>query len=416
VVAMPGFTTLLTPDEAKERFARAYTPRPRGTEHVPLAEAFGRVLAEDAVTREDLPAFDRSTVDGFAARAEDVSKAGPQTPAILRLVAEVQMGETAPVAVGAGQSVRIPTGGMLPPGADAVVMLEDVDERDGQIAVRRSARPGDNVTHRADDVRRGEVALRAGARLRPQEVGLLAAIGVTDVPVFVRPRVAIIATGDEIVPADRTPVGGQVRDVNTYTLAGLIRQEGGVPQVAGIVEDVYEVLLRALRDAQREADLVLVSGGSSVGAKDAVARAIGELGRPGVIVHGVSIKPGKPTILALVDGTPIVGLPGHPVSGMVIFDVFVRDVLRGLTGRNDARPFGRVVRARLAQPIPSAGVREDHIRVYLEEQDGALRAVPVLGKSGIITTMTRADGVVVVPIGQRMLDAGADVDVHLFAP
>jgi molybdopterin molybdotransferase len=133
-------------------------------------------------------------------------------------------------------------------------------------------------------------------------------------------------------------------------------------------------------------------------------------------VHGVSIKPGKPTILALVDGTPIVGLPGHPVSGMVIFDVFVRDVLRGLTGRNDARPFGRVVRARLAQPIPSAGVREDHIRVYLEEQDGALRAVPVLGKSGIITTMTRADGVVVVPIGQRMLDAGADVDVHLFAP
>src|SRR5690242_18108587 len=190
VFGMPGFTTLLTPEEAKERFARAYTPRPRGTEHVPLAEAFGRVLAEDAVTREDLPAFDRSTVDGFAARAGDVSKAGPDTPAVLRLVAEVQMGETAPVAVGAGQSVRIPTGGMLPPGADAVVMLEDVDERDGQIAVRRAARPGDNVTHRADDVRRGEVALRAGTRLRPQEVGLLAAIGITDVPVFVRPRVA----------------------------------------------------------------------------------------------------------------------------------------------------------------------------------------------------------------------------------
>lgn len=413
---MPGFTTLLTPQEAKERFARAYAPRPRGMEHVPLAEAYGRVLAQDAVAGEDLPAFDRSTVDGFAVRSDAVSKAGPDAPAALRLVGEVQMGETAPVAVGAGETVRIPTGGMLPPGADAVVMLEDVDEHLGRIAVRRPARPGDNVIRRGEDVRRGDVALRPGTRLRPQDIGLLAAIGITDVPVFLRPRVVIIATGDEIVPADRTPEGGQVRDVNTYALAALVRQEGGMPRVAGIVEDVYDVLLRALRDARTDSDLVLVSGGSSVGERDAVARAIGELGRPGVIVHGVSIKPGKPTILALVEGTPIVGLPGHPVSGMVIFDVFVRDVLRGLAGRSGARPFGRVVRARLARPIPSTGVREDHIRVHLEQRDGAVQAVPVLGKSGIITTMTRADGVVVVPIGQRMLDAGADVDVELFEP
>jgi len=413
---MPGFTNLLTPQEAKERYARAYTPRPAGTESVPLAEAFGRVLAQDARAAEDLPPFDRSTVDGFAARSADVSAAGPESPAALRLAGEVQMGETAPVAVGPGETVRVPTGGMLPEGADAVVMLEDVDERDGRIAVRRAARRGDNVIRQAEDVRRGEVALRAGARLRPQDVGLLAAIGVTAVPVFVRPRVAIVATGDEVVPADRTPVGGQVRDVNTYTLAALVRQEGGLPHVVGIVEDVYDVLLGVLRNAHRDADLVLVSGGSSVGAKDAVARAIGELGRPGVIVHGVSIKPGKPTILAVVDGTPIIGLPGHPVSGMVIFDVFVRDVLRGLTGRVDARPFGRVVRARLAEPIPSAGVREDHVRVFLEQRDGTVAAVPVLGKSGIITTMTRADGVVVVPIGRRQLDAGADVDVHLFEP
>lgn len=405
-----------TPREAKERFARAYTPRPRGGERVPLTEAYGRVLAEQAVAREDLPPFDRSTVDGFAVQAESVARAGPDRPAALRLVDEVEMGETASVPAGRGEAVRIPTGGMLPPGADAVVMLEDVDESQGRLAVRRAARPGDNVIRRAEDVRRGDVALRPGTRLRPQDVGLLAAIGVTEVPVFVRPRVAIIATGDEIVPADRTPEGGQVRDVNTYTLSALVRQEGGVPQIVGIVEDVYDVLLRTLRDARAGADLVLVSGGSSVGAKDAVARAIGELGRPGVIVHGVSIKPGKPTILALVDGTPMIGLPGHPVSGMVIFDVFVRDVLRGLAGRGDGRPYGRVVRARLARPIPAAGVREDHVRVYLERRNGELRAVPVLGKSGIITTMTRADGVVVVPIGQRLLDEGADVDVELFEP
>jgi molybdopterin molybdotransferase len=413
---MPGFTSLLTPEEAKARFARVFTPHPRGIEHVPLADAYDRVLAQDASASDDLPRFDRSTVDGFAVRAADVAGAGPKTPAPLRLVGEVEMGAAATVPVHAGEAVRIPTGGMLPQGADAIVMLEYVSERDGHIEVERPARPGDNVIRRAEDIRRGDVALRAGARLRPQDVGLLAGLGITRVPVFLRPRVTILTTGDEIVPADRAPAGGQVRDVNTYTLAALVRQEGGEPRPDGIVADVYETLLVALREARRNAELVLVSGGSSVGEKDAVARAIGELGRPGVIVHGVSIKPGKPTILALVDGTPIIGLPGHPVSGMVIFDVFVRDVVRGLAGRIDVRPFGRVVRARLTQPIPSAGDREDHIRVFLEQADGELRAVPVLGKSGVITTMTRADGVVVVPIGERIVDAGTDVDVHLFEP
>jgi molybdopterin molybdotransferase len=413
---MPGFSSLLTPAEAKERFARAYTPRPRGTEQVPLAAAYGRVLAQHATAREDLPPFDRSTVDGFAVRAADVSGAGPKTPVTLRLAGEIQMGATAAVPVRGGEAVRIPTGGMLPQGADAVVMLEHVEEQDGELAVGRPARPGDNVIRRAEDIRQGDVALRAGTRLRPQDVGLLAGLGIVQVPVFLRPRVTILTTGDEVVPAERTPAGGQVRDVNSYTLAALVRQDGGEPRPGGIVADVYDTLLAALREARREAELVLVSGGSSVGEKDAVARAIGELGRPGVIVHGVSIKPGKPTILALVDGTPIIGLPGHPVSGMVVYDVFVRDLLRALVGRSDVRPFGRVVRARLSHPIPSAGDREDHIRVFLEQAEGEVRAVPVLGKSGAITTMTRADGVVVVPMGQRIVDAGTDVDVYLFEP
>ncbi len=412
---MPGFTTLLTPEEAQTRFRRAYTPHPRGIERVALAEAFGRVLARDVVAPDDLPSFDRSTVDGYAVRAEDVGAASAGHPLELALVGEVLMGHPAPRAVGPGESLRIPTGGMLPPGADAVVMLEDVDVRDGRtIAVRRSARPGDNVIRRAEDVSRGEVALRQGVRLRAQDVGLLAAIGVVEVEVFLRPRVAVLATGDEIVPPDRQPSIGQVRDVNTYALAALIRQEGADPRAYGIVEDDYDVLLRMLADARSTSDLVLVSGGSSVGEKDAVARAIGALGRPGVIVHGVNIKPGKPTILALVDGTPIIGLPGHPVSGMVIFDVFVRDVLRGLAGRIAARPVGRLVRARLARRIPSDGKREDHIRVFLEEREGGMWAIPVLGKSGIITTMTKADGVVVVPPGQAVVDEGAEVDVHLF--
>jgi molybdopterin molybdotransferase len=412
---MPGFTTLLPPQEAKDRFARVYTPRPRGAERVALDEAFGRVLARDAVAPDDLPAFDRSTVDGYAVRAEDVAAASAAHPLGLTLVGEVLMGHPAPRTVGPGETLRIPTGGMLPGGADAVIMLEDVDVRDTRtIAVRRPARPGENVIRRAEDVSRGEVALRQGVRLRPQDVGLLAAIGVTEVEVFLRPRVAILATGDEIVPPDRLPSTGQVRDVNTYALAALVRQEDALPRAYGIIEDDYGVLLRTLADARATSDLVLVSGGSSVGEKDAVARAIGDLGRPGVIVHGVNIKPGKPTVLALVDGTPIIGLPGHPVSSMVIFDVFVRDLLRGLAGQTRAHAFGRVLRARLARRIPSDGKREDHIRVCLEERADGLWAIPVLGKSGIITTMTRADGVVIVPAGQPFVDEGAEVEVHLF--
>ncbi len=412
---MPGFSKLLTPEDAKERFRRAFTPHPRGAERVPLAEAVGRVLARDALAPEDLPEFDRSTVDGYAVCAEDVGAARPEHPAALTLAGEVLMGRAAPRPVVRGETIRIPTGGMLPAGADAVVMLEDVDVRDGRvIAVRRAARSGDNVIRRAEDVSRGEVALPRGRHLRAQDIGLLAAIGLVEVEVFLRPRVAILATGDEIVPPDRRPAIGQVRDVNTYTLSALVQQEGGLPRSYGIIEDDYDVLLRTLAGARKTSDLVLVSGGSSVGEKDAVARAIGDLGRPGVIVHGVSIKPGKPTILAAVDGTPIVGLPGHPVSGMVIFDVFVRDLLRGLAGRTPARAFGRAVRARMARRIPSAGVREDHIRVFLEERADGLWAIPILGKSGIITTMTRAEGVVVVPSGQEFVDEGAAVDVRLF--
>ncbi len=414
---MPPFTRLLSPQEAREVFHRAFTPRPRGAERVPLSGAYGRVLARDVVASEDLPEFDRSTVDGYAVRAADLSAASRAQPVSLVLAGEVEMGAAARRPVGPGETIRIPTGGMLPEGADAVVMLEDVEVRDGRtVMVGRPARPGDNVIRRGEDVSRGDVALAHGLRLRPQDVGLLAALGAVEVDVYLRPRVAILATGDEVVPPERRPGAGQIRDVNTYALSALVQQEGGVPHAYGIIADEYDVLLGALAEARAASDLVLVSGGSSVGTKDAVARAIGDLGRPGVIVHGVSIKPGKPTILAVVDGTPIVGLPGHPVSGMVIFDVFVRDLLRGLAGRSAARELGRVVRARMARPVPSAGVREDHIRVFLEERDGALWAIPVLGKSGIITTMTRADGVVVVPLGRDHVDEGAEVEVHLFAP
>jgi molybdopterin molybdotransferase len=414
---MPELLKVVTPAEARARFAQAYTPRPRGSERVSLRDAYRRVLAADLTAPEDLPEFDKSTVDGYAVRAAATVAASAERPVALRLVGEVEMGTPPASRVTELEAVRIPTGGMLPEGADAVVMLEDTVVRNGRaIDVMRQARPGENVIHRAEDVRRGEVVLRRGMRLRPQDIGLLAGIGVVEVEVFLQPRVAILATGDEIVTPDRRPGMGQVRDVNTYTISAMVEEEGGLPHVYEIIPDDRGRLVAALRSARETADLVLVSGGSSVGEKDAVGWAIDEIGKPGVVVHGVKIKPGKPTILGVADGTPMIGLPGHPVSGMVIFDVFVRDLLRGLAGRTPPRSLGRVVRARMAKAVPSAGGREDHVRVSLEERNGALLAVPQPGKSGIITTMTRADGLVVVPMGQAGLAESAEVDVELFEP
>lgn len=407
---MPEFLKVITPREASVRFAQAYTPRPRGTERVSLRQAYRRVLAADVVAPEDLPEFDKSTVDGYAVRAAD-------RPGSLQVIGEVEMGRPPEFAIRLGEAARIPTGGMLPEGADAVIMLEDTRLRDERtVEATRGTVQGENVIRRAEDVSRGAVVLHQGTRLRPQDVGLLAGIGVVEVEVFLQPRVAVLATGDEIIPPDRRPAPGQVRDINTYTISALVQQEGGVPQIYEIIPDDRERLLGTLQAARATSDLVLVSGGSSVGEKDAVGWAINAMGKPGIIVHGVNIKPGKPTILGVVDGTPVIGLPGHPVSGMVIFDVFVRPVLRAQTGRTPPRDLGRIVQARMARRVPAAGGREDHVRVTLEEREGTLWAIPQLGKSGIITTMTRADGLVVVPPGQGGVAEGEEVAVELFEP
>ena len=407
---MPEFLKVITPREASVRFAQAYTPRPRGTERVSLRQAYRRVLATDVVAPEDLPEFDKSTVDGYAVRGAD-------RPGSLQVIGEVEMGRPPEFAIRLGEAARIPTGGMLPEGADAVIMLEDTRLRDERtVEATRGTVQGENVIRRAEDVSRGAVVLHQGTRLRPQDVGLLAGIGVVEVEVFLQPRVAVLATGDEIIPPDRRPAPGQVRDINTYTISALVQQEGGVPQIYEIIPDDRERLLGTLQAARATSDLVLVSGGSSVGEKDAVGWAINAMGKPGIIVHGVNIKPGKPTILGVVDGTPVIGLPGHPVSGMVIFDVFVRDVLRAQTGRTPPRDLGRIVQARMARRVPAAGGREDHVRVTLEEREGTLWAIPQLGKSGIITTMTRADGLVVVPPGQGGVAEGEEVAVELFEP
>ncbi len=406
------FLHILTVDQARARFLEAWNPSPPRAVPVDLAAACGRVLASDVVAPEDLPPFPRSVVDGYAVRAADTFGASEGLPAYLEVVGEVLMGEAPALALGPGQAVRIPTGAILPPGADAALMVEHTEEvPSSQIEVRRAAGPSENVITRGEDARRGAVVLRAGAVLRAAQIGLLAGLGVTRVMVAEPPRVGVISTGDEVVPPEMTPEPGRIRDINGPALLAAVRSEGGEPFFHGIVPDRLGPLLDALRTAQERCDMVLVSGGSSIGLRDEVARAIAALGPPGVLVHGVAMKPGKPTVLGLCGPTPVVGLPGHPTTVLVVFHVFVREMIARLLGRR-TEPLG-AVRARLARRVASAPGRTDYLRVALEQRDGTLWATPLLGKSGLVSTMAGADGLAVIPEPAEGIEYGEEVMVEV---
>ncbi|WP_347488709.1 gephyrin-like molybdotransferase Glp [Desulfoscipio sp. XC116] len=385
------------------------------TEQVPLLKALGRRLARDLTAVDAVPGFDRATMDGFAVRARDTLGATESLPAYLDITGEVRMGQNTAVSggLGAGQAWRIPTGGMLPPGADAVLMVEytaELDER--TIGITRPAATGDHIVRIGEDIASGDGVLSRGHVLRAQDLGLLAAAGVSEVPVFVPTRVGIISTGDELVETYEQPGPGQVRDINSYALYGQAAVTGARPRIYGIVRDNYKLLLDRLRQALAECDLVLLSGGSSVGTRDVAARVLDALGSPGVLFHGISIKPGKPTVGAVVDGKPVFGLPGHPVSAMVVFDLLVTPLLRHGAYLQDPLEFP--VRARLNRNMRSAAGREDYLRVRLYQENGVLIAEPVLGKSGLISTMVQAGGLARIPAGKEGVEAGEYIEVKLF--
>jgi molybdopterin molybdotransferase len=353
-------------------------------------------------------------MDGFAVRAADTFGATEGVPAYLEVVGEVLMGRAPSVELGLGQCARIATGGMLPTGADAVVMVEQTQEvGPSTIEAYRAVAAGENVVQVGEDVRTGDPILPAGHTLRPQDVGGLLALGVTEVDVARRLRVGILSGGDELVAPDQTPGPGQIRDINSYTLLGLVQRLGHQGWLAGLLPDDATALHAAAEQALADSDVLILSAGSSVSTRDMTAQVVERLGRPGVLVHGVSLKPGKPTILAVCDGKPVFGLPGNPVSCMVTFDLFVAPVLARLVGA--AQPPRRTVLARLARNIASATGREDYIQVRLERtQDGSLDAVPVFGKSNLIYTLVRADGMLKVPLDSGGLVAGQSVEVVLF--
>lgn len=383
-------------------------------EHVALESALGRVLSDDVVAASDLPTFRRSTMDGFAVRAADTYGATESLPAYLDVVDEVLMGHAPTRSLDRGRSARIATGGMLPDAADAVVMVEQTQEvGSNTIEVLRPVAPGENVVQIGEDIRAGEPLLRRGQMLRPQDVGGLAALGITSVCVARRLEVAVISGGDELVPADAMPGAAQIRDINSWTLSALVSRDGHTPHTGPICPDTYEALYATVRAALDTHDVVILSAGSSVSARDMTAQVVGALGPPGVLVHGVSLKPGKPTVLAICSGKPVFGLPGNPVSCMVTYDLFVRPVLAHLTGALVAPR--QTVPARLAHNVASVTGREDYIQVRLEyRSDGGLDALPVFGKSNLIFTLVRADGMLKIPLDSGGLSAGAVVDVVLF--
>lgn len=407
-----GFFAVVSPGEVLERLRRSISPRP-GREEVSLDEALGRVAAGAVTAEADVPGFDRSIVDGYAVRARDTFGAGPEQPAYLELAGEVSMGLAAGGEVAAGRAMSIPTGGMLPSGADAVVMLEHTAELGGgTIEVLRPAAPGENVMAVGEDLRVGQVAVPAGRRLFPADLGALAAAGVTTVPVFAVPRVALLSTGDELVPPDRAPGPGQVRDINAVALAAALARDGARVRRLGIVPDREEDLRQAAGEALRAAELVLLSGGSSVGRADLVPRVLDSLGPPGVLAHGLNIRPGKPTVAAVCGNVPALGLPGHPVSALVVYEVLVRPLLRLLTGESGPaiRP---AVFARLTENVAVRGGTEEYVRVILTSGEDGLAAEPVPGKSGAVSTLARADGLVRVPPARRGLHRGDQVEVWL---
>ena len=394
--------------QALAGFRPARRTRP---ETVPLTGALDRVPAGPVAAPEALPGFARSTVDGYAVRAADTYGVSDGLPGYLDVTGAVRMGAEPDVAVRPGTAVSMPTGGMLPPGADAVVMVEYTQEAmPGTIEVVRPVAPGEGVVRADEDAAPGADLVPAGRPLRAQDLGMLAAAGVTAVAVHARPRVTILSTGDEVVPPGTAALRpGQVRDATSVALAALVAGAGGDPVPCGIIPDDADRLEAALRAALDCSDLVVISAGSSVGARDETAAAVRRLGPPGIWCHGLAIRPGKPTLLAECDGVPIIGLPGNPRSALVVFRLVGLPLVR-LIGGCTAPPAEPAVRARLARDVASAAGRLDVVQVRV--CDGV--ASPVFGLSALLSVLTAADGYLIVPEEATGLDAGTDVDVTLY--
>ncbi len=411
---MLGRQQLISVETARNKLLAALQ-KPETHETAQLHEAMGRITSEAVMAPEDLPPSPRSTMDGYAVKSSDTFGATESMPAYLVIADEVEMGKMAETTVQMGNCFKIPTGGLLPDGADAVVMFEHTIPVDNtMIEVLKSVGPGANIIQRGDDIAKGTQALPAGHKLRAQDIGILAGLGITEVKVHKKINIGVISTGDEIVDYSTNPLPGQIRNINSITLTGLARKLGAEVIDYGIVSDSEEIFFSTVAKAVSENDLVLFSGGSSVGTRDLGEKAIEDLGEPGILVHGVTLKPGKPVIIGLHGNTPIFGLPGHPVSAITCFDLFVAPAIKKISGNSQIfENIPPTVSATLTKNISSAAGRMDIVRVAVTKGLEGYEATPVLGKSGAISTLIKANGFVVIEESSQGISKNSHVTVHI---
>ena len=412
---MAQFLKVKTADEVLSIITKI---EPLPSESISLEIAHARVLSSALTAPEPLPHFSRATMDGFAVRAKDTFGATESLPTMLEVVGEIVMGESVSLSLDAGKAVAVPTGGMLPANADSVVMVEytyNLDEK--TIEVIKPVAPGDNILRVGEDIENDQNLFPAGWRLRPQDIGLLAALGISRVPVHRRPRVAVISTGDEIVPiTDAPPPPGKVRDINSITLAAELEEAGAAVTIQQVVVDDLDALVAAANSALVENDMLLLSGGSSVGARDYTLQILDHFENAELLVHGVAIRPGKPTILARIGKKIFWGLPGQPVSALMIYRALVIPSLARLEGQEDMAEWsGTRIRAILNRQLPSVQGRTDYVPVMNSRVEGKAHASPIFGKSAMIGILARADGFIIVPEHVEGLAQGSEVEVHLFS-
>ncbi|MFC2043494.1 gephyrin-like molybdotransferase Glp [Chloroflexota bacterium] len=409
---MPEFIKLLPPGKALS-ILMEHISAATDSELIETTAALGRVTNTAILAPHPLPSFSRSTVDGFALQAKDTYGASDSLPAYLKLIGEVPMGAEAGITVEASQCALIHTGGMLPHGADAVVMVEHTQvARPGEVEILKSAAVGENIISVGEDITAGDEIIPAGKLLREAEIGGLMALGITQLSVSKCPVVGVLSSGDEVIPPQESPLPGQVRDVNSYILQALIEKHGGVPTLYGIIPDTAGELRKMADQALKECDMVVITAGSSVSERDLTALVVNELGEPGVLVHGVNVRPGKPTILAVCDNKVVIGLPGNPVSALVIAKLFVVPVLEKLLRLTHKPPIPSIS-AKLSINLASQTGREDWVPVLLRKVTDGYLAEPIFGKSNLIFILVRADGLIRIPPSATGLRAGETVEVIL---
>ncbi len=384
---------------------------PLGSETIPLGHALNRVSASPVTAQTPLPPFTRSTVDGYAVRSGDTFGASEGFPALLTVKGSIAMGTLPEEPLKTGEAMAIPTGAALPKGADAVVMVEHTESPDpSMVEIYRPVSPLENVIRAGEDIKKGSLAVAKGQKIRPQEMGLLSALGVTQLDVTRRPVVGIISTGNEVVPPEASPLPGQIRDINRFTLGGLIEKAGGISRFIGLVKDEKKALQQACEEGLATCDLLLLSGGSSVGTRDLTLEVLEAFPGFTLHVHGVAISPGKPTIIATIGGKMVFGLPGHPVSAWVIAHLLVTKALSSLLGSRE-ETFQTWDRAKVLENIPSAQGREDFVRAKLAGIGCDKTATPIFSKSGLISSLVEANALIRIPLISEGVYKGEEVDI-----